>query len=114
MEFREIRKKLNDYVREWGNNKWSVSTGRGVVAGFGNVLTAEVNFRKIGAVTGALLPGVAFGILTKDPLASVIVGIMPPIPVISSYIGYNLGEKIDRLVGNNSPRGGLYGLLVKE
>ena len=105
----KLREKFNDKVREWGNNRterFKRITGKGL----GDLLTAEINFRRMGATAGALAPvaGLYYW-LSEGGINPVLAGALAPtiylftIPVsgvvsaVLGGIGYKIGEKLDNL-----------------
>jgi len=113
MGLKELRRGLNDSVREWGNNRTSritALTGRGL----GDLLTTEVNFRRVGGTIGTVSPLILiyFGVsqqvdytiprlLATSAIAIVTHPITIPVMVFAGAYGYCLGEGIDRFLGDN-------------
>jgi len=126
MGLRNLRQGFNDSIREWGNNRTSWMVDR-FGKGLGDMLTANVNFRKVGATAGILAPFVPMYLLLSNGGENPIMGaIFTPVYAISIFpatffgcmfaggMGYVCGEKVDSLLGDTSRRGGLYGMIVKH
>ena len=114
-----IREKLNNKVREFGNNRTKrikEISGKGL----GDLLTTDINFRKAGATAGALVPlaflykfGSYIGVDGSNTIAKMIIApilygstfpISIPTSVVLGVLGYDAGKKIDRLIGDKSLR----------
>lgn len=54
---RRYRKELNGTVRDWGNE---------VSPSLGDILTSNVNFKRVGATLGVIAPYVASGLIAKS------------------------------------------------
>jgi len=120
------RQKFNKTIRDYINSKRPSSTikRRTRWPGLGDILTAEVNFRRIGATVGVIAPwavlcyGMSRGINapSEDPSIGVGVvlgtityfGMFPATGLVSTMLGgfgYLGGEKIDYFLGDKeSPR----------
>jgi len=116
------RTDFNDKVREFGNNKTKrikEFSGKGL----GDLLTTDVNFRKAGATAGALVPlafyyqmGSLMGMdegsnevintIAKGIFASLCYGVTYymsiPASAILGRLGYGVGRKVDKLIGDKS------------
>ncbi len=109
------RQKFNDFVRGKANKLTSLK--QRVNYGPGDLLTEPINLRKIGASAGALAPLAALYFLgihnAQNPVAAV-AGTLAfsvfcwPLVVGGSVFlglkGYRVGNKLDRLLGDDSPR----------
>ncbi len=109
-----FREKLNRSVKDYGNNL-TPRLKQNVNYGLGDLLTEDVNFRRVGAVTGALALPVAmyssFSDFGTNPIKGVFgtaayTAIMGPFSlmfsVIGSTAGYILGNKVDELFGQGA------------
>jgi hypothetical protein len=120
-EKKGIRKRFNDKVREWGNNRTKrlkQFTGKGL----GDLLAADINFKRIGATLGALAPVALCGLAADSmiefsesaplwakalyyvPMTSLIYAaasyLTVPASLIAGRIGYELGKRVDNLRPN--------------
>lgn len=108
------RDSLNHSVRKIGNK---VSGGIKIRLnyGLGDLLTEEINFRSAGAVVGGLAPLASMYALTvrEGPVRSVVkisgaIAIGGPVSLAtclaSGAVGYSTGNRLDFLLGDNSPR----------
>lgn len=114
MTITELRQELNENVREWGNRKFFVPRNGGI----GDLLAANLNFRRIGATLGGLAPYLGLCYYFSDggehPILGAMIGTTfylcaTPLNAIVSYacglIGYEAGERIDSACGDTkTPR----------
>ncbi|MDD5133432.1 MAG: hypothetical protein PHD81_04340 [Candidatus Nanoarchaeia archaeon] len=110
---KNIRKKLNDTVKEWGNKKTAKYLGFPEESnknyGLGDLLTTDVNFKRAGKVIGSIAPywmayAIAdhYGTGKLDVITSTMVlgtlATITNIPSIFGKAGYASGKKLDSLV----------------
>lgn len=119
-EKKGLRKRFNDGVRRWGNNRTKrieAMTGRGL----GDLLVADINFKRVGATLGALAPVALCGAMAdkvvveyNDPVLfsralfyAVTVPIIYlaasyitiPASIVAGTIGSEAGKVVDNLLG---------------
>ena len=93
---------------EWGNQK--TPRMKSVVDyGLGDFRTQEINFRKVGAVAGAVAPTMSMYLLAAHgnpdtPVQNAILAasynFCYPVPIVTAVLGYAVGETFDRVTGN--------------
>ncbi len=107
MAIKRQRKRLNNFVKEWGNKKMDTPLEFGKRYGLGDFLTQEVNFRKAGAFAGFLAPAMINYAIDGDSSIytnlMTYVGTFGIIPSSTGFLGYGLGLYIDKLT-ENEPR----------
>jgi hypothetical protein len=99
----KYRTELNNTVKEWGNETQN---------GLGDLLTAEVNFRKLGGAVGFILPfasgiNLAINYLEKgsavDIATSLFLSAGSSLGAFAGAAGgYILGKKLDNLIEKSS------------
>lgn len=122
-----FRQSFNNVVRTWGNKTKHLHSYNWDI---GDFLTSNVNFRKVGAITGTIVPPVVHAYWQSYNMASgaiIPAIIMTPLHfalnfwplgflegAVGGTVGYVVGEKIDWMLGDRSQRGGLYGILSEH
>ncbi len=109
-----FREKLNRNIKDYSNNL-TPRLKQNMNYGLGDLLTEEVNFRRAGAVTGALALPIgmysSFSDHGANPIKGVLgtaahMAIMGPFSLlfagIGSGVGYFVGNKIDSLLGQGA------------
>lgn len=109
---KNLRQKLNDTVREWGNRKISTKKAHiGFEYGLGNFLTQDVTFGKVGAITGALVPsavvyGIGSVVSPNEPVKNLVVAVCINfayiLPIFTGVYGYCIGKEIDDKLSNKN------------
>jgi hypothetical protein len=122
---KEYRKKLNDAMREAGNEATAQTMGLPPYwinqhGGFGDILATEINFRKAGATIGAVAPYAGACLIAnysstgmpenylKDLNTFINFAISSAaftvtlLPVVLGKFGYNAGKALDNLMGDSS------------
>jgi len=113
MTIKQVRKRLNDRTREIGNKILGSKN-----FGLGDVLTTNINFRRVGTVAGAVAPLVglsaAFSAIPDlNYIQGTIIGTTVYLLSFKNSLGFSTlcadrgyfyGEKLDTLVGENTPR----------
>jgi len=121
---KQLRQKLNENVREWGNRKFFVP----MTGGLGDLLTANINFRRVGATAGILAPLVGLSFLFSEGGESPILGAINgtviyfcglPITALASAwcggLGYQAGERVDYTLGDTeTPRTRTHYLFLED
>lgn len=112
---RTRREKWHESIRKWGNET-TPRLKKYSRYGLGDFLTEDINLRKMGTALGGITPlasWYAAHIAYSDPLGGTFWGtvsatILWPIistgSLLSSGIGYKIGNKGDKLLGDESPR----------
>ncbi|MFH1365486.1 MAG: hypothetical protein ABIH28_02805 [archaeon] len=119
----KYRTDLNNAIREWGNEKTERLIGLPREwNGLGSVLTADVDFRRAGAVAGAVAPYVGAYLMSDYSLRempesyikdlekfvtfviSSAAFTVVALPVFTGILGYEGGKKLDSLVHKASSK----------
>ncbi|MBU2589700.1 MAG: hypothetical protein KKF52_00020 [Nanoarchaeota archaeon] len=100
-----LRKKLNDWVKEKGNKYTPTLTKSG--KGLGDILTLEINScRKVGAVAGAMAPSIfiynANDSIYWNFMKEAVVNGTLIVPLATGFAGYALGVILDEFFGEKT------------
>ena len=108
---KKYRTELNYQVEEWGNRFTPLSYYLiNKYGGLGNLLTTDVNFKKAGALAGAVAPYVGAYLFTNSSskdffkeilCASTLITIFG-VPMVTSFLGSKGGAKLDNLIEKSS------------
>jgi len=122
----KAREKLNDTAFRVGNKMLRIPRTQ---TGLGNLLTTDINFRRVGATAGIVAPAVGLWAndvynLGADPIAATVFtplmyactfAFSVPASAILGLIGYEAGEVADRIVGDkDTPRSALHIGMLRD